>query len=156
MSFSFAAAGITFRTLEECKAQLKQKGFAGKVLLSDQDMAALLALVTADPRYKLTPADDLRYMEGLLELPKGFVREFGFVPAADSETCTCGREPNALDLVHTALQEGVHSRQLVRDAIIGLSNIFEMADGGRKGSCIACGRSFVLERYTRHRPYLYG
>lgn len=154
MAFAFPEVA-EIETIEEAKKALRAQGFGTKVILTDQAMQALSKLVTDDPAYRKTPPAELNYMEGLLGLPLGYIDEFGFVPAKGNEQCVCGRAPSALDIVVTALRQGIHERSLIRDAIIGLENIFEMGDGGRTGNCINCGRPVVMERYHRNRPYIY-
>jgi hypothetical protein len=88
------------------------------------------ALATGDKRYKLTPPDELRYIEGLLDLPMGHMKEFGMIAAVGHESCLCGRIPSASDVVVTALKQGIHGKALVRDTLLGAQNIFEMSDAG--------------------------
>jgi hypothetical protein len=154
MAFTFDE-GTEFKSIEEAKKALRQRGFGTKAILSDQAMRALSKLVTDDPAYRKTPRAELGYMEGLLDLPLGHIAEFGFVPAKGSEQCACGRTPTALDIVVTALRQGIHERGLIRDTIIGLENVFEMADGGRTGACISCGRAVVMAVYHYKQSYLY-
>jgi hypothetical protein len=118
-------------------------------------MENVSGLVTADKRYQLTPPDELRYMEGLLDLPLGFMDEFGFIPAAGHEACTCGRIPSALDVVLTALKQGIHGKSLVRDTILGTENVFEMADSGRKFACISCAHEHLMAVYHWRGSYMY-
>ena len=156
MAMTLASLGIQFSTIDEAKDQLKQKGFTAKVILDDNDMRSLFNLLSTDPRYRLTPPDDLRYLEGLLELPKNFMKGFGYIPASGSEKCVCGREPTVLDIIVTAIRGNIHPKSLIRDTIIGLNNIFEIADAGRAGACVNCGRLIIFVRYGWHNPaYLY-
>ena len=94
-------------------------------------------------------------MEGLLDLPLGFMTEFGYIPVDGYELCECGRTPTALDVVQTALKQGIHSRALVRDTILGPANVFELADFGRQAECISCARQFIVEVYHYLRNYMY-
>jgi hypothetical protein len=123
--------------------------------LDDDAMDRISSLVRADRRYRPTPPEELRYMEGLLDLPLGFMEEFGYIPANGYEVCECGRTPSALDVVHTALKQNIHSKTLVRDTILGSDNVFEMADSGRHAACISCSNQFVTEVYNHKRNYLY-
>jgi hypothetical protein len=51
-------------------------------------------------------------------------KEFGMIAAAGHETCLCGRIPSALDVVVTALKQGIHGKALVRDTLLGAQNIW--------------------------------
>jgi hypothetical protein len=55
--------------LHDLKSHLKGKGFKTKVILDDDTMEAASNIVRADKAYTLTPPDELRYIEGLLNLP---------------------------------------------------------------------------------------
>jgi hypothetical protein len=155
MPLSIELGSAALKDMEAFKRHLKSKGYATKVVLDDKTMERASALVTADKRYVLTPPDELRYMEGLLDLPIGQMKEFGLIPAAGHETCGCGRRPSALDVVLTAIKQGIHGKTLVRDTIIGLENVFEMADGGRDAVCVSCGRLVRAQVYHYKRSYLY-
>ena len=155
MPLSIESGSTALKDMEAFKRHLKSKGYTTKVVLDDKTMAQASALVTADKRYKLTPPEELRYMEGLLELPIGHMKEFGIIPAAGHETCGCGRTPSALDIVLTALKQGIHGKALVRETIVGLENVFEMADAGRDAACISCGRLVRAQVYHYKRSYLY-
>jgi hypothetical protein len=85
----------------------------------------------------------------------GHIEEFGMIPAAGHETCSCGRTPSALDVVLTALKQGIHEKALVRDTLLGTQNIFEMADAGREAACVSCGRLVRAAVYHYKRSYLY-
>jgi hypothetical protein len=155
MSLSIEPQSAVLKDIETLKRHLKSKGYATKVVLDDKTMERASALVTGDKRYRLTPPDELRYIEGLLDLPMGHMREFGMIPAAGHETCECGRAPSALDVVATALRQGVHGKALVRDTILGTQNIFEMSDTGRDAACLSCGRLVTAAVYHYKRSYLY-
>jgi hypothetical protein len=101
-----------------------------------------------------TPADELRYIEGLLNLPLGHIDHFKIIPAKGSERCACGRTPSALDVVHTALRKRIHDKEIIRDALIGFSNLVELSENGRTAECFNCGRLIVSRSYWTHR-YLY-
>ena len=141
--------------IKALKQYLQSRGYTSKVVLDDDAMDRISTLITADRRYRLTPPEELRYMEGLLNLPLGFMREFGYIPMGGHEVCECGRTPSALDVVHTALKQGIHSKALVRDTMLGHQNVFEMADSGRTAACISCSNTFVVEVYHHLRNYMY-
>ena len=141
--------------LHDLKSHLKGKGFKTKVILDDDTMEAASNIVRADKAYTLTPPDELRYIEGLLNLPFNHIEEFGVIPTAGSHVCACGRKPSALDLIVTTLRQGFHGVDLVRNTIIGFDNIFEMAESGREAMCTSCGKPVVLAVYHYKRPYLY-
>ncbi len=61
---------------------------------------------------------------------------------------------SALDLVATALRRRVHDRDLVRDTLLGLTNLVELADGGRAADCFSCGRAMLSSSYWTH-GYMY-
>jgi len=60
-----------------------------------------------------------------------------------------------LDIVVTAQKRNIHGKDVMRDALIGLENIFEIAESGREAMCLSCGRLFMVARYTRKSSYLY-
>jgi hypothetical protein len=155
MALSLDPKSAALKDLDAFKSYVKSKGYTTKVILDDKTMERVAALVTSDKRYILTPEPELRYLEGLLELPLGTMKEFGTVPAKGHEKCGCGRVPSALDIVVTALKRGVHGKALVRDTVLGLENVFEIAESGRDAMCIGCGRLVQAVRYHYKRPYLY-
>ena len=155
MSLTLDSRAVALHDINALKAHLRSQGYATKVVLDDDAMEKVGALVTADQRYQQTPPGELRYMEGLLDLPLGFIDEFGFIPAAGHETCICGRIPSALDVVLTALKQGIHSKVLVRDTILGAENVFEMADSGRKFACISCANEHLMAVYHWRGSYMY-
>ena len=102
-----------------------------------------------------TPADELRYIEGLLNLPTGPHRAVqGIIPATGHARCACGRVPSALDLVATALRRRIHDRDTVRETVLGLTNLVELADGGRAADCFSCGRRMLSSSYWTN-GYMY-
>ena len=143
-------------TLDELKENLRSSGFDRKAILSDADMARAVMLVERDPHAVETPPDELRYIEGLPNLPVGYISSFKVVPKAGYEKCRCGRVPTALDVIYGALSKQIHSRELVRDTLIGFANVFEFSDDGRRTECYTCGRPVLLARYTRKSNYVYG
>ena len=155
MALSIDPQSAVLKDIDTLKRHLKSKGYATKVVLDDKTMERASALATGDKRYKLTPPDELRYIEGLLDLPMGHMKEFGMIAAAGHETCLCGRIPSALDVVVTALKQGIHGKALVRDTLHGAQNIFEMSDAGRDASCVSCGRLITAAVYHYKRSYLY-
>jgi hypothetical protein len=155
MSFSIDSQSPVLKDIETLKRHLKSKGYTTRVVLDDKTMERASALVTGDKRYRLTPPDELRYLEGLLDLPMGHMKEFGMIPAAGYEVCSCGRTPSALDVVVTALKQRIHEKALVRDTLLGTQNTFEMSDAGRDALCVSCGRLVTAAVYHYKRSYLY-
>ena len=146
----------TWHTVEELKRALRDDGFVTKAVLSDEEMRRATALVRDDERALETPPDELRYIEGLFSLPLGYIPSFVIVPQRGYEQCRCGRTPSALDIVHFAYAKHVHSRDLIRDTLLGYTNVFEIAEGeGRVAECYLCARPMVVARYTRHASYMY-
>lgn len=135
------------QSLTALKDELKKSGFENKEYLSDEQMARAIALLDQNERALETPELELRYLEGLLDLPLGFIRMFKIVPAAGYEKCGCGRVPSALDIVYTAYAKRIHERSLIRDTLLGFRNTFEFAEDGRVGECFACGRRIVAASY---------
>ena len=143
-------------TIEELKEKLKSLGYTSKAILDDSTMEKADKLISRSKGYYKTPERELRYMEGLLSLPLGYIDDFGVIHAEGHEKCTCGRVPSALDVVVTALKRGIHGRELIRDTLIGLENVFELAEGaGREAQCINCGRPVLLARYSYKKKYRY-
>ena len=155
MPLSIDPQSAVLKDIETLKRHLKSKGYATRVVLDDKTMERASALVTSDKRYRLTPPDELRYLEGLLDLPMGHMKEFGTIPAEGHEVCSCGRTPSALDVVVTALKQRIHEKALVRDTLLGTQNTFEMSDAGRDASCMSCGRLVTAAVYHYKRSYLY-
>jgi hypothetical protein len=101
-----------------------------------------------------TPTEELRYIEGLLNLPLGYVGQFRVVPAEGHEQCVCGRTPSALDIIYTALRKRIHDKELMRDTLIGFSNIIELSENGRTAECFNCSRLISSRSYWTRR-YMY-
>ncbi|MEO9191919.1 MAG: hypothetical protein ABI224_18210 [Acetobacteraceae bacterium] len=140
--------------IDTFRNELARKGYASKAILPDAEFARLVAAADADPAIIRTPPDELRYIEGLLELPLGHLKFFCVVPQTGDGVCACGRRMSALDIVSYAVRHAVHSRSLIRDTLIGLRNMFEIAQGGRQGECLNCGRPVVSRVYYSH-TYMY-
>jgi len=51
---------------------------------------------------------ELRYIEGLFNLPLGHLGGFYMIPRRGYEKCKCGRTPSALDVVYFALTKHIH------------------------------------------------
>lgn len=147
---------MTWSTLGELKDHLQSSGIDQRAILSDADMINAQVLFDQSDNLVETPPDELRYIEGMFGLPLGFITHFRTIPAPGYERCTCGRIPTALDIVHHAHAKQIHHRELMRDALIGLKNIFEIATSGRTADCFACGRKVVVLAYKINRPYIYG
>jgi hypothetical protein len=122
------------------KGRLAKAGFDRRAVLDDREMGRLVKLLGELPGALDTPPEELRYIEGLLDLPLGHIHSFRIVPKPGFEACGCGRTPSALDLVAFAYRRRVHERDLIRDTLLGLENLFELAEDGRVGECIRCGR----------------
>lgn len=146
---------MMWKTIAEMKSHFLEQGFKGKVILSDAEAEAVGALMAKTGQEIATPADELRYMEGLLGLPLGFIKEFLVTPKPGQETCACGRTPSALEIVAFAAKRGVHSKELIRDTIIGYQNILELAEGGRDAECLACARPVTFFTYRKKPSYAY-
>lgn len=141
-------------TLEKLLNQIKKDGFTQTAIVSDEQMARLSVAFNAQRGVIATPADELRYIEGLVELPYGYIKEFKVIPAPGHEKCACGRTPTALEIVNTAFKRKIHDKSLIRDTLIGLKNIVEIAQNGRQGECVACGRAVVMRGYFTN-AYMY-
>lgn len=136
------------------KSRLRARGYERAAILRDDEFAGVIDLVKRDPRCLMTPPEELRYIEGLLALPFGHLEFFGVVPSR-SPTCSCGRRLSALDLISHAIKHKTHDRELIRDTLHGLTNVFELADGGRTADCLACGRPVTAEtKFTRDYVYV--
>jgi hypothetical protein len=125
-----------------------------KMVIPRARMDRALAEANRLPGVRETPPADLRFIEGIADLPYESVTFFHCIPDAKSIVCPCGREPNAADIVAYALRQNLHSRQTVRDAIAGLQCIFEVARGGREAPCLRCARRIMLHGYWR-QEYMY-
>ncbi|HUJ46428.1 MAG TPA: hypothetical protein VLV55_04795 [Rhizomicrobium sp.] len=125
-----------------------------KMIIPRDRMDRAVAEANAMPGVRHTPPADLRFIEGIADLPYESVTFFHCIPDAQSVVCKCGREPNAADIVAYALRQNLHSRQTVRDAIIGVQCIFEAAQNGRQAPCLRCARRIMLSGYWR-QEYMY-
>lgn len=137
-------------TLRKFVEGLRARGFETKAIVSDVEMAAATEAFDAEEGVLDTPAEELRYIEGLLNLPIGHLERFRIIPTAEHARCACGRVPSALDLVATTVRRRIHDR----DTLLGLTNLVELADNGRAGECVSCGRRMVSKRYWTNR-YMY-
>ena len=142
------------KTIADLKESMKTKGFARKAILSDEDMRAAQALLDASPAALDTPPAELRYIEGLLNLPLGHLKRFRIIAAPGFERCGCGRTPSALDLAATVARNNIHGKEMMRDTLIGFSNLFEMAEEGRMAECFSCARPMLSSSYWT-RAYMY-
>jgi hypothetical protein len=140
--------------LADLKEKLRAQGFGNKALVTEQEMELATRQANALDGALDTPGDELRYIEGLFNLPLGFIEYFRLVPAKGHERCACGRVPSALDVVHTALRKSIHGKELMRDTLIGFSNIIEMSDDGRTAECFHCSRAVVVSVYWK-QGYMY-
>jgi hypothetical protein len=145
------AERTTLRTFTE---GLRSCGFGARAIVSDEEMAAATEAFRGERGVIDTPPEELRYIEGLLNLPMGHIERFSIIPAPGYAQCACGRVPSALDLVATALRRRIHDRDTVRDTLLGLTNLVELADGGRAADCVACGRAMLSSSYWTSR-YMY-
>jgi hypothetical protein len=136
------------------KERLRRQGFEQKAVISDQEMALASESFDSEEGVTDTPTDELRYIEGLLDLPLGHIDHFKIILAKGSERCACGRTPSALDVVYTALKKRIHDRDIMRDALIGFSNLIELSENGRVAECFNCGRLIVSRSYWTSR-YMY-
>lgn len=146
---------MQFTNLDELKDELKKQGFDQKAVLDDADMANAASIFDQNPDVIDTPDNELRYIEGLFSLPLGYLTEFKIIPKPGYQKCQCGRTPTALDVVHYAYAKHVHSKDLIRDTLIGFSNLFEMSTTGRTTECYSCGRKIEVLSYRRTRRYIY-
>jgi hypothetical protein len=140
--------------LKEILGQLTKDGFKQKAIISDEQMAELIEAFDSENEVISTPPDELRYIEGLAELPFGYLSEFKVIPASGHGKCACGRTPSALEIINTALKRRIHDKSLIRDTLIGFENLLEIAQDGRQGECITCGRTVLMGGY-RTSSYIY-
>ena len=120
------------KTLKSLVGDLFKDRLDQKVIVSDQAMIALVKAADSQRGVISTPPDELRHIEGLVELPYGYLTKFNVVPST-SHRCANGRVPTALEIVAFALRRRVHDKSLIRDTLIGLQNIVELARDGRQG-----------------------
>ena len=139
--------------LVSLKQALKGRGFEQRAIVSDEEMAQAKRILDSLDGIVETPVEELRYIEGLLKLPLGYIDFFRILPKGQ-RTCACGRTPTALDLVSTALRKQIHNEEIVRDTLIGFSNLIEISEAGRTAECINCGRSFLSSSYWTN-GYMY-
>jgi hypothetical protein len=145
---------MAIASLEKIIGQFAKDGFTQKAIVSDDQMAKLVEAFDSQMGVTSTPSDELRYIEGLAELPFGYLHEFKVIPAPGHEKCACGRIPSALEIVGAALRRKIHDKSLIRDTLIGFENLLEIAQNGRHGECVSCGRAVVMRGY-RTRKYMY-
>ena len=141
-------------TLTDLKERLRAQGFEQKALVSDQEMELAIRAVEAEEGTLDTPAEELRYIEGLLNLPLRHLERYRILPAKGYGQCACGRTLSALDIVYTALTKRIHDKELMRDTLYGCPNMIEMSEDGRAAECFNCGRP-VLSRGYWTKCYMY-
>jgi hypothetical protein len=141
-------------SLATFKEGLRQKGFEQKAVISDEEMETARRTFEDEQGVLETPAGELRYIEGLLNLPLGFIDQFKIIPVAGYERCACGRTPSALDITYTAMNKRIHGKETIRDTLIGFSNIVELGEDGRTAECFNCGRPIRSRSYWTNR-YMY-
>jgi hypothetical protein len=141
-------------SLADFKESVRRQGFEHKAVVTDEEMERARKLFESQEGVLDTPPDELRYMEGLLDLPYGYVEQFKILPQRGHERCACGRTPSALDVVSTALRRKVHDKALIRDTLIGFSNVIELSEDGRAAECFNCGRTLISRSYWT-RKYMY-
>lgn len=133
--------------LVEFKTKLREQGYTQKAIVSDEDMMEAVRIMDKEKGVISTPATELRYIEGLFDLPMGYIKEFKVIPGQGFHKCGCGRVPSALDIVYTAHRQRIHDSRLIRDTLIGFTNLLELADDGREGWCYQCGKPLVMFSY---------
>lgn len=141
-------------SLVEFKERLRRQGFEQKAVVSDEEMELARESFNSQEGAIDTPAEELRYIEGLLNLPFGYIEQFKILPAKGSERCACGRIPSALDIVYTAVKKRIHDKDVIRDTLIGFSNLIELSENGRTAECFNCARLISSRGYWTRR-YMY-
>jgi hypothetical protein len=129
------------------KRELRERGYTIKALVDDDEFRRVVRLLDEQPDVTDTPSEELRFIEGRLDLPMGHLDHFRITTTNGRGGCECGRVTTALDIVTTALVRQTHQYGLIRGALIGLRNTLEFADNGRQGECYACGRPVVAFSY---------
>ncbi|KLU23122.1 hypothetical protein EOS_27270 [Caballeronia mineralivorans PML1(12)] len=142
------------KSLEKIKEKLLKDGFGKKALVSDEMMREIFAAVSSEKNVIATPSEELRFIEGLMNLPIGYIKEFKVIPKSGYEVCSCGRVPSALEIVQTAMKHRIHETSLMRDTLIGFNNLVELSTDGRSGECVKCGRMVIMETYAT-ASYIY-
>ena len=145
---------MTWNNILDLKQQLINEGFTTKTVLSDADFEKAITLLNAEKGVIETPKDEIRYIEGLYHLPLGYLNYFRIILDKRKKKCSCGRKISALDIVHFAYKNQVHNPDLIRDAFIGFTNLFEISDNGRTAECYSCGKPITAFSYWTNR-YMY-
>ena len=140
-------------TVTKILDSLRASGHRSHAVVDDRRFGQLVKGLAQDPNAVETPDSDLRFIEGLADLPIGFLRSF-HVTFDGSSTCGCGRQLSAADVVGSALRAQVHPRDLITRTLAGMQNVVELSDGGRRGACLACGREFLAASYWTN-GYMY-
>jgi hypothetical protein len=140
--------------LEKILMRFDISEFGGKIILSEDEMDEFGRAFDDSGGIIETPQDELRYIEGMFDLPIGYLKYFYVVPKPGYEKCKCGRVPSALEIIQTAAKNRIHDKSLMRDTLLGIENVLEIASEGRTGNCIKCGRKIIIMRY-RDEDYGY-
>jgi hypothetical protein len=136
------------------RADLLSSGYKTKAYVEEAKLARLTSALRANPDSISTPPEELRYMEGIIGLPLNHFEFFCVIPKDGDGHCSCGRRMSVLDITMHAIRAGIHSREMMRDALSGAQNIFEIAQDGRKGECLSCGRPVETASYFG-KSYIY-
>jgi hypothetical protein len=140
--------------IDDITREMRGRGFTTKAFVDNEAFGRIVRLLDEQPERIDTPPDELRFIEGRLDLPMGHLDYFRITTADGRTACECGRTTTALDIVSTALVRRTHPYSLMRDALIGLRNTIEFAEKGRQGECYVCGRAVLASSYWTH-SYLY-
>lgn len=140
---------MDWQAVDEFKETLRRSGFGVRAVLSDEEMSKLQRTLEAHSNTIAASSEELRFIEGLYNLPLGHLEYFKVIPKPGYEQCQCGRVPTALDIVHYTWRNKIHDRELVRDTLLGVVNVFEFAENGRKAECYRCGRTVVMAGYFK-------
>lgn len=141
-------------TIDDMKQEIRGRGFTTKAFVDDEAFGRITNLLDEQPGRVDTPPEELRFIEGRLDLPMGHLGYFRITTPEGRTVCECGRTTTALDIVSTALAHRIHPHALMRDALIGFRNTLELAEEGRQGECYDCGRAVLASVYWTHR-YMY-
>jgi 1-acyl-sn-glycerol-3-phosphate acyltransferase len=113
----------------------------------------LLSRLPVDAKVELRALndDEVRELAEYLEVDSAELD--GPFRVVDAKCDNCGRQISFLDFVHSAVDEGAHEKDQLRDVLTGRAGAWltiRGTDGGRPVTCIVCGALARVSEYSEY------